>query len=134
MATPEATRLAWAQRIAALILCVYWIAFWQDHSDLTAQAADIEWSFLLPDILFIALAFVLASQWLLKADRRADALTAIAGGALFYLGFLDTMMNIREGNYTAVPSRGALNALVNVLCLGFGAVNMRFALKRAAGK
>ncbi len=134
MVTPEARKLAWMQRIAAAILCIYWIAFWADHSDLTAQAADVEWSFLLPDLVFIALAFVVGSRWLLAADRRADTVAALAGGALFYLGFLDTMMNIRGGQYTAVLSRGVVNAIVNVLCLGFGAFNIRYALNRAVGK
>ncbi len=121
--------MALLQRIAALLILAYWISFWADHSDLPANIAYVEWSFLLPDLLWIAAAFWLAARWLISRDPRAPIVCAVAGGSMVYLGFLDVMMNLRNGQYTASLSRATLNALVNLACLTFGLVNIAFALR-----
>jgi hypothetical protein len=50
----------------------------------------------------------------------------VAGGAIFYLGLLDVAYNVRHGQYST--TRGFLDAAVNLACLAFGAVNIRFGL------
>lgn len=122
--------LAWAQRIAALAIVAFWIAFWANHGDLPAKVVDFEWCFLVPDLLWIVGAFWLASRWLLARDPRAGIATAVAGSSMVYLGLLDAACNFRHGQYTDSFSRGALNAVVNVACLLFGGANIWYALKR----
>ncbi len=126
--TLSVRRLAFIQRIAAGGILLYWIAFWADHSELPANVVDVEWSFLIPDVLWIATAFLVASRWLVSGDRRAGIISSVAGGSLVYLGLLDIMLNLRHGQYTSSPSRGILNAVVNVSCLCFGLANIWFAL------
>jgi hypothetical protein len=126
----SARRLAWMQRIAALLIGLFWISFWADHTQLPANIVDFEWCFLLPDILWISGAFWVASNWLIARDPRAGIATAVAGGSMAYLGLLDAACNFRHGQYTDSFSRGALNAVVNVACLLFGCANIWFAMKR----
>ena len=126
----SARKLAWTQRIGAVAIVAFWISFWNDHQDLPASVVDFEWCFLIPDILWIAGAFWLASHWLLAGDRRAGAATAVAGSAMVYLGLLDAACNFRHGQYTGSLSRGALNAVVNVVCLLFGGANIWYAMVR----
>ena len=123
-------RLAWMQRIAALAIALFWISFWMDHDQLPANVVDFEWCFLLPDILWIAAAFWLASHWLISRDPRAGIATAVAGSSMVYLGLLDAACNFRHGQYTDSFSRGALNAVVNAACLLFGAFNIWYAITR----
>ena len=123
-------RLAWMQRIAALAIALFWISFWMDHDQLPANVVDFEWCFLLPDILWIAGAFWLASHWLISRDPRAGIATAVAGSSMVYLGLLDAACNFRHGQYTDSFSRGALNAAVNGACLLFGAFNIWYAITR----
>jgi len=126
----SARGLAWMQRIAALLIGLFWISFWADHTQLPANIVDFEWCFLLPDILWISGAFWVASNWLIARDPRAGIATAVAGGSMAYLGLLDAACNFRHGQYTDSFSRGALNAVVNVACLLFGCANIWFAMKR----
>lgn len=118
------------QRIAAAGIVLYWILFWMDHSDLSANAVDLEWCFLAPDILWIAAAFLIASRLLITGDRRAGVASSVAGGSMVYLGLLDVMVNLRHGQYTFSLSRGLLNAGVNTACIVFGLASIAFALKR----
>jgi hypothetical protein len=122
--------LAWMQRIAALAIGLFWISFWKDHTQLPANVVDFEWCFLVPDILWIAGSFWIASNWLIARDRRAGTATAVAGSSMVYLGLLDAACNLRHGQYTDSLSRGALNAVVNFACLLFGSANIWYAVKR----
>ncbi len=122
--------LAWMQRIAALLIGLFWVSFWADHTQLPANIVDFEWCFLLPDILWISGAFWVASNWLIARDPRAGIATAVAGGSMAYLGLLDAACNFRHGQYMGSFSRGALNALVNITCLIFGCVNIWYAMVR----
>lgn len=124
-------RLAWMQRIAVLAIGFFWISFWTNHNQLPADVVDYEWCFLLPDILWIAAAFWIASNWLIARDSRAGIATAVAGGSMVYLGLLDAACNFRHGQYTDSFSRGALNAAVNVACLVFGGANILYAITRS---
>ncbi len=124
MTTRSAWRLAWAQRIAAALVVLFWISFATEYKDLPASIVDFEWSFVLPDLLWIVAPFLIASHWLLTGNRKGRAATAVAGGAIFYLGLLDVAYNVRHGQYST--SRGFLDAAVNLACLVFGAVNIGF--------
>jgi len=86
--------------------------FW----DLPAATVDFEWSFIVPDLLWGSPA----------VNRKGRAATAVAGGDIFYLGLLDVAYNVRHGQYLTTP--GFLDASVNLACLLFGAVNIRFGL------
>jgi hypothetical protein len=126
MISRSARRLAWAQRIAAVLVVLFWICFATGYGDLPAAIVDFEWSFVVPDLLWIVAPFLIASHWLLTGNRKGRAATAVAGGAIFYLGLLDVAYNVRHGQYST--TRGFLDAAVNLACLVFGAVNIRFGL------
>jgi hypothetical protein len=122
----SARRLAWAQRFAAALVALFWISFVNQFRELPAAVVDFEWSFIVPDLLWIVAPFLIASHWLLTGNRRGRAATAVAGGAIFYLGLLDAAYNVRHGQYST--PRGFLDAAVNFACLVFGTVNIRFGL------
>jgi hypothetical protein len=67
-----------------LAICLFWISFWADHSQLPANVVDFEWCFLLPDILWISGVFWLAGNWLIARDPRVGIATAVAGGSMVY--------------------------------------------------
>src|SRR5580658_1709228 len=127
MISRSARRLAWAQRIAAALVALFWISFAREFRDLPAAIVDFEWSFIVPDLRWIVVPFLIASHWLLTGNRKGRAATAVAGGAIFYLGLLDVAYNVRHGQYST--TRGFLDAAVNLACLVFGAVNIRFGLR-----
>ncbi len=127
MISGSARRLAWAQRIAAALVALFWISFASEYNQLPAAIVDFEWSFVVPDLLGIVAPFLVASHWLLTGNRKGRAATAVAGGAIFYLGLLDVAYNVRHGQY--LTTRGFLDAAVNLACLVFGAVNIRFGLR-----
>lgn len=124
-------QFAWMQRVAALAIGLFWVSFWMDHTQLPASVVDFEWCFLLPDVLWIAGAFWVASTWLIARDARAGIATAVGGSSMVYLGLLDTVCNYRHGQYTGSLSRGALNAAVNAACLIFGGANIWYAMTRS---
>jgi hypothetical protein len=126
MIPKSARRLAWAQRIAAALVALFWISFVGEFRELPAALVDFEWSFMVPDLLWIIAPFLVASHWLLTGNRKGRAATAVAGGAIFYLGLLDVAHNVRHGQYST--TRGLLDATVNLACLVFGAVNIQFGL------
>ena len=121
------TLLAWAQRIAAALVILFWISFLYGYKELPQVMVEFEWSFIVPDLLLIVAPFLLASHWLLKGDRKGRPASAAAGGAMFYLGMLDVAYNLRHGQY--LTSRGYLDAAVNIACLVFGAVNILCGLR-----
>jgi hypothetical protein len=124
----SARYLAWMQRAFAALVALFWVSFWADHDQLPLSVADFEWCFVLPDLLWIVGLLWIASYWLLAGDSRGKIACAAAGGALFYLGLLDVMFNLRHGQYTMPISRGLLNAIVNSGCILFGLGNICFAL------
>jgi hypothetical protein len=128
MIPKSAWRLAWAQRIAAALVVLFWISFAVDFRELPPAIVDFEWSFVAPDLLWIVAPFLVASHWLLTGNRKGRPATAVAGGVLFYLGLLDVAYNLRHGQYST--TRGFLDAVVNLSCLAFGAVNIHFGLGR----
>src|SRR6202012_2942540 len=79
---PSNKALAWMQRFAALAIVAFWVSFWIDHSDLPPLIVDLEWSFLVPDLAWIVVAFLISSHWLLAGDRRGMVATAAAGASL----------------------------------------------------
>jgi hypothetical protein len=116
------------QRVAAFAIVLFWISFWFDHSQLPTNVVDFEWCFLVPDLVWIVGAFWLASHWLIARHPRAGIATAVGGSSMVYLGLLDAVCNFRHGQY--MGSRGALNVVVNVACLLFGAANIWYAARK----
>jgi hypothetical protein len=127
MTLRSARLLAWAQRIAAVLVALFWVSFLGEYKQLPLAMVDFEWSFIVPDLLWIVAPFLVASHWLLTGNRKGRAATALAGGAMVYLGLLDVAYNARHGQYAT--ARGLLDASVNLACLLFGAMNIWFGLR-----
>jgi hypothetical protein len=124
----SARYLAWMQRAFAAAVVLFWVLIWAEPELLTPDVIDFELCFRWPDLLVIVGLLWIASYWLVAGDSRGRIASAAAGGALFYLGLLDVMFNLRHGQYTMPISRGLLNAIVNSGCILFGLGNICFAL------
>lgn len=74
--------------------------------------------------LVLAVLLARAATYLLSVDpiRRVigRGLSLVCAGALLFLGGLDISFNIQNGIYSALSFDMALEALINVWCLGFG--------------
>lgn len=126
----SARYIAWMQRAFAAAIVLYWIVFWAEHDRLPPGIVDFEMSFVLADLLWVVGSLSIASRWLLAGDARGRIASAAAGSALFYLGLLDVMFNLRHGQYTSSIFTGLLNAVVNSGCILFGLGNILFAIIR----
>jgi hypothetical protein len=116
------------QRAFAAAVVLFWVSIWAEPELLTSDVIDFELCFRWPDLLGIVGLLGIASYWLLAGDSRGRIASAAAGGALFYLGLLDAMFNLRHGQYTIALSRGIFNAIINSGCILFGLGNICFAL------
>jgi hypothetical protein len=126
----SARYFAWMQRAVAAAVVLFWIVFWAEHDRLPPAIVDFEMCFVLPDLLWIVGSLWIASHWLLAGDARGKIASAAAGSALFYLGLLDVVFNLRHGQYTGSISTGLLNVVVNSGCILFGLANLLFAIVR----
>jgi len=76
-------------------------------------------SFVLPDVLLSVLLFW-AGILLLRGRPLGIRLSAVAAGALLFLGILDFSYNIQNGMYAGAIVDTILNAFINIWCAGLG--------------
>jgi hypothetical protein len=78
-----------------------------------------EHSFPLPDII-LSIAMLASGILLLKNKASGRNLSLVCAGGLMFLGILDFSFNIQNGIYMTSAVDLALNAFINVWCVGLG--------------
>lgn len=122
---------AWAQLGTAAGLLTYWPLFFTvglAPENPPAGYYVFQHSFTVPDII-VAFGFIRTGTWLLGTDAskhpRACALSMVCAGCLIFLGMLDISFNIINGVYLIVSFDTFLEMLINIWCIGFGAISSR---------
>lgn len=77
-------------------------------------------AFPVPDLLFITPLLLVGARGLWRERRYGVVASLMAGSALIFLGLLDVSFNIPNGRYTIDIVEGAMNVLINGICLIFG--------------
>jgi hypothetical protein len=80
---------------------------------------SFEYSFPLPDSI-LAATLIVAGILNLKGKPAGRVLSLVSAGALIFLGLLDFSFNIQNGMYAISALDTALNAFINLWCVGFG--------------
>ncbi len=117
------------QLLTAIGLILFWTAFFTigfENPDYPAYYPKCEPSFPLPDA-FICIVLLLA--YFNRNKEQWKSYTLIAAGAMIFLGLCDFSFNIMNGMYTVGLMDGIMNAFINSWCVGFGAWQVRVALK-----
>jgi hypothetical protein len=120
----------------AVVTAAYWIDFFV-HGSVNVVDADwyikFERAFPVADG-FMSACCALAGAGLLTDWSLADPFALVAAGALLFLGLMDITFNVDNRLYgyvrTSWPMRAEL--VINVWCIGFGALLLAVMLSRAA--
>jgi hypothetical protein len=117
-------RLAYLEVIGALTIIIYWIGWYSNilkSIGPTNPLYDIyiafESSFLLPDAWIIILLFI-SAYGIWKQQEYASYLAIAAGGALIFLGLIDTNFYIQQNLY----QYDLLLLPINIACLTGGMI------------
>lgn len=120
------------QRLFALGIVLWWIVYFAAtrHAPPPVPAYfDFEDAFPVADLLWLTPLLLLAAHHTARRTPQAALWTAASGGALVFLGLLDTAFNLRHGLYFHSLADGLVNATVNLACLGFGLYSVFYALQ-----
>ena len=117
------------QLLTAIGLILFWTAFFTigfENPDYPTYYTKFEHSFPLPDSF---LCIVLLMAYFNRKTDKWKNYTFIAAGAMIFLGLCDFSFNTMNGMYTVGVADGILNAFINIWCVGFGAWQVRIAMK-----
>jgi len=121
--------IARMQFLTAAGLLIYWPLFF-----IVGLAPDVppfgyyvfQHSFVVPDVI-LGLGCIRAASWLLSKDRNkrnlGRSLSLACSSALLFLGMLDVSFNVINGFYSLLPLDTIVESVVNVWCIGFGAMS-----------
>jgi len=116
--------LGWLMILAGGLVVVYWLLFFLEPGLVRLSEEPryltFELSCLLPDAV-MAVVFVLGGGLRILKSRLAHAVSIMAGAFMVYLALLDVNFNLQFGTYTNFGGPQAIEALVNLACLAFGA-------------
>jgi hypothetical protein len=113
---------------AALMLVVaagtlaYWLAYFLAGAVQTADDpvyTSFENAFPLADG-YMATAYVVAAQLLLRGRVLAVPVGIAAGSAMVFLGGMDTLFNLEHAKYAAMTPEMAVETVINVTCFVVG--------------
>ena len=120
-------------RVHAILMLVvaagtlaYWLAYFFAGAVQTADDAvytGFENAFPLADA-YMAVAYVVAALLLLRGRLLAVPVGIAAGSAMVFLGAMDTLFNLEHGKYADMTPQMAIETVINVVCLAFGAITM----------
>ncbi len=125
-AATEVTRADRVHAVSMLLAALGTVAYWTAYfaAGAVQTAADpvyvgFENAFPLADG-YMAAYFVVAAALLLRGRAAAIPAGITAGGAMIFLGAMDTLFNLEHGKYAAMTPEMAVEAIINVVCLVFG--------------
>jgi hypothetical protein len=120
--------IAWLLDLTGLLTVAYWVVYF------TSGAVQVQHS-----EVYIAFenAFPAADGWMalacflgaagLRLRRPWGLLFGIcAGSAMIFLGLMDVLFNLQHGMYAVISAEMAVEILINIWTLGFGAFVLRF--------
>jgi len=117
--------------IAAAIVA-YWLSFFfggDVQASVDACYLVFQRSFPLPDG-FVALCAILAAEALRRHRASSVLWMLLTAGGLFFLGLIDIHYNLGNGMYGVRNSAMALEAAINLACLGLATGLSAFAWRR----
>ena len=117
------------QLLTAIGLILFWTAFFTigfENPNYPTYYTKFEHSFPLPDSF---LCIVLLMAYFNRNKIYWKNYTLVAAGAMIFLGLCDFSFNIMNGMYSVGLADGIMNAFINVWCVGFGAWQVRIAMK-----
>ncbi len=117
------------QLLTAIGLILFWLVFFTigfENPNYPDYYTKFEHSFPLPD-LFLCIILFLA--YFNRNNIKWKNYTLIAAGAMLFLGLCDFSFNIINGMYTVGFADAIMNAFINIWCVGFGAWQVKVAMK-----
>jgi hypothetical protein len=117
------------QLLTAIGLILFWAAFFTigfENPNYPTYYTKFEHSFPLPDSF---LCIVLLMAYFNRNKIHWKNYTLVAAGAMLFLGLCDFSFNIMNGMYSVGLADGIMNAFINIWCVGFGAWQVRVAMK-----
>ena len=117
------------QLLTAIGLILFWTAFFTigfENPNYPTYYTKFEHSFPLPDSF---LCIVLLMAYFNRNKIYWKNYTLVAAGAMLFLGLCDFSFNIMNGMYIVGLADGIMNAFINIWCVGFGAWQVRVAMK-----
>ena len=117
------------QLLTAIGLILFWTAFFTigfENPNYPDYYTKFEHSFPLPDSF---LCIVLLMAYFNTNKIHWKNYTLVAAGAMLFLGLCDFSFNIMNGMYIVGLADGIMNAFINIWCVGFGAWQMKVAMK-----
>ena len=103
----------------------FWVYFFlvENHNpEKTPIYLAFERSFPLPDLIWLTPALIIAAVGLLTEKPMGIVFTIAAGGALLFLGLVDTSFNLKNGGYTTKPMDTLINVVINGVSIIMGPV------------
>ena len=117
------------QLLTSIGLILFWTAFFTigfENPNYPTYYTKFEHSFPLPDSF---LCIVLLMAYFNRNKIHWKNYTLVAAGAMIFLGLCDFSFNIMNGMYSVGLADGIMNAFINIWCVGFGAWQVRVAMK-----
>lgn len=118
------------QLLTAIGLIIFWLLFFTigfENPSYPTYYIKFEHSFPLPDTF---LGVILLIAYFNRKNKNWKNFTFIAAGAMLFLGLCDFSFNSMNGMYSVGFADGFMNAFINIWCVGFGAWQIYFCLKK----
>ena len=126
----------WMIVIAALVGAYWGIYFLSGATQIRTDAVYLgfENSFPLADA-WMATAFLLAARSLWRGEESAVLWGCCAGSAMIFLGCMDLLFNLTQGNFGLAPTPGLLaEIMIVVVCLSYGPFAIVYCWRRRHGR
>jgi hypothetical protein len=116
--------MGWATFAGGSFVVLFWILYFTRAVDLGQHDRMVnafESAFPIADAVFAAALFA-ASVALLRGNRLGPFFLVVAGAMSLYLGIIDATFYAAQGHYYPISTEGVVGLVINVLCIGGGAL------------
>ena len=113
------------QFIVVGFLIVFWIYFWfvdRKNPEYSQVYIAFESSFPVADLLWLAPCLLVAAIGLITEQRFGVFFTIVSGAIQIFLGLLDLLFNLQQGQYKGKITDTILNLVIQGYCFTFGAL------------